>query len=164
MDKPLLTNANQTGARPRPRFFSSTVLFVLVGIGALTASQSESASPPQAPQSADGYVGIETCRTCHEGSFNSWKSTAMGKAFLDRPRSQLESRGCESCHGPGRAHVEGGGNLNSIIRFAKNENRPAEELNAACLQCHEKSGRLFWQGSTHESRGVPSRSTIGRTK
>ncbi len=106
------------------------------------------------PQTTDEYTGNEACKTCHEESFNKWIKTAMGKAFTNHPKTPLESRGCESCHGPGRAHVEGGGDLTKIIRFSKNEDRAPAEINGQCIVCHQKGARLFWQGSTHESRGV----------
>ncbi|MBI3940959.1 MAG: DmsE family decaheme c-type cytochrome [Acidobacteria bacterium] len=119
-------------------------------------STGSAAGAAQASQAQDEsqYVGSEACKTCHEPSFQSWKDTAMGKAFLDHPQSPLERRGCESCHGPGRAHVEGGGGSATIIGFGKTSGQPAQELNARCLQCHEKGMRLFWKGSTHESRGL----------
>ena len=83
------------------------------------------------------YVGSETCRTCHvlgglapKGDFQSWKDTAMGRAFLDHPKTPLEARGCEACHGPGRAHVEGGGDITAILRFGEKSNLSAQEQNA----------------------------------
>ncbi len=78
----------------------------------------------------------------------------MGKAFLRHSKSDLERKGCEACHGPGRAHAEAGGDLHSILRFGKKSSQSAEEQNAACLQCHTKGGRMFWQGSTHQRRGL----------
>lgn len=117
---------------------------------------SQAAGSAQRPQAADDaqYLGSETCRTCHASSFDRWKNTAMGRAFLEHSKTPLEARGCESCHGPGRAHVEGGGDVTAIVRFGKNSPLPAQEQNAPCLACHEKGARLFWQGSTHESRGL----------
>lgn len=125
-------------------------------VAMLTATASKAAGPTpgsQAPGQSE-YVGSETCRNCHEGSFQSWKNTAMGRAFLDHPQTDIERRGCEACHGPGRAHVEGGGAIEAILRFDKKSNLSAQELNAQCLQCHEKGARMFWKGSTHELRGV----------
>jgi DmsE family decaheme c-type cytochrome len=113
--------------------------------------------PPQSGAqggAASDYVGSEACQTCHEASYQNWKGTAMGRAFLDHPKTDLERQGCESCHGPGRAHVEGGGDLTAIIRFGKSAPQSAVEQNEQCLQCHEKGGRIFWQGSIHESRGL----------
>ncbi len=123
------------------------VVFALSGTG-------ETAAIPAAGLQADNdYVGSQVCKTCHEDSSNKWLKTTMGRAFTDHPKTALEGKGCESCHGPGRAHAEGGG-LKAIIRFSKDEQRPAHEINGQCIACHQKGARLFWQGSTHESRGV----------
>ena len=78
----------------------------------------------------------------------------MGKVLLSAPRDSAESRGCEACHGPARAHVESGGSKESIIRFGKASDLSVEAQNEQCLQCHEKGMRLFWRGSPHESRGL----------
>jgi DmsE family decaheme c-type cytochrome len=108
------------------------------------------------PQAADDpqYVGSEACKACHRNQYEKFTHTRMGKVLLNAPRTPLEAKGCEACHGPARAHVENGGSLEAIVRFGKSSNRSAEEQNLQCLQCHEKGMRLFWQGSPHESRGL----------
>jgi DmsE family decaheme c-type cytochrome len=40
---------------------------------------------------------------------------------------------CESCHGPGKAHVEGGGDVTKIKRFDKLSTKQIDET---CLGCH----------------------------
>jgi DmsE family decaheme c-type cytochrome len=148
MDEGWLSHANKRKAG----LLRCVVLPIVFVVLSTSPSLAYGVAGPQQP--GDEYVGTEVCRACHEASFNKWKSTAMGKAFMDHPRTPLEAQGCESCHGPGRAHVEAGGDLAAIIRFDKKSDRSVEELNGQCLQCHEKGARLFWQGSTHESRGV----------
>ena len=94
-------------------------------------------SPPASPQKgSDGgdgdYVGSETCIACHADEERRFKDTVMGKAMA-HPRTPEEARGCESCHGPGRAHVEAGGGKDTIpIRFGKDSPNSAAEQNAAC--------------------------------
>ena len=52
------------------------------------------------------------------------------------------------------AHT-GGRSLGGIISFRANDpGRRVEDNNAVCLGCHERGGRNYWSGSTHESRGV----------
>ncbi len=109
-------------------------------------------SPAGQPQSQ--YAGSEACVACHKESYDQFKQTRMGKIFLTSPRNSLEAAGCETCHGPGRAHVESGGDVNSIIILGKKSSSPSETQNSRCLQCHEKGMRLFWRGSPHESRGL----------
>ena len=101
-----------------------------------------------------GYVGAETCVTCHEEQGNRFNHTIMGTAFA-QPRTAQEKLGCESCHGPGKAHVDAGGGKETIpLRFAKDAPETAERKNAACLTCHDKGNRKFWTGSPHQSRGI----------
>jgi DmsE family decaheme c-type cytochrome len=116
------------------------------------------------------YVGSTACQGCHEQGYRRFATTKMGKILLEAPRNDTESRGCESCHGPGREHMEaevasdaaraagtpstGPKGSEFIIRFGKNAPLPIGEQSARCLQCHEKGQRLFWKGSNHESRGL----------
>lgn len=107
------------------------------------------------PTGVDGdYVGSETCITCHEDEERRFKNTIMGK-IMAHPRNSLEAKGCESCHGPGRAHVEAGGGKDTIpIRFGKDSPNSVAEQNAVCEECHSRGLHQFWKGSPHESRGL----------
>ena len=144
------------GSRKEARERLPFCLWIVIVFSLLSTFATKAAGPVQNPQAADDprYLGSEICGTCHVDSMQSWKNTAMGRAFLDHPKTPLEARGCETCHGPGRAHVEGGGDITAIVRFGKESSLSAQEQNDTCLQCHEKGARMFWQGSTHESRGL----------
>ena len=131
------------------------LLFTLAVTSCVRAQRA--ASPPApTPATAGGYAGSEACKACHEDSFAKLATTKMGRLFLNHPRNELERAACESCHGPGRAHVEAGGGKGAggLITFNKKDPTPVEQRNAVCLQCHQKSARLFWEGSPHESRDV----------
>jgi len=123
---------------------------------AQTAQQQAQSATPAATPPGDEYVGAETCQGCHEEAFNKFSRTRMGRLFLKQARSDKERNACESCHGPGKAHVDAGGGKGKggMITFAKNDPTPVEKRNAMCLSCHTKGARLFWQGSAHESRDV----------
>jgi DmsE family decaheme c-type cytochrome len=112
------------------------------------------ATPPAAVDS--NYVGSETCKGCHEEAFTKFSHTRMGRMFLFQARTEKERAGCEGCHGPGKAHVDAGGGKGKggLITFAKNDPTPVEKRNAICLDCHTKGARIFWKGSSHESRDV----------
>jgi DmsE family decaheme c-type cytochrome len=113
------------------------------------------APPSVGAQEPGGYAGSQVCMTCHPQSAAQFSQTVMGKLFMEHPRNETQKRGCEGCHGPGASHVASGGQDRSgLITFGKKSKNPVAERNAVCLQCHEKAARMFWQGSTHESREV----------
>ena len=96
-----------------------------------------SAAPSQnktvtAPADTSGYVGAETCKTCHEAIYNDWEKTPHWKTTLDT-KGGPSHQGCESCHGPGAAHVAGGGDKTKIFIF---EDHSTKEINDRCLTCH----------------------------
>jgi DmsE family decaheme c-type cytochrome len=104
-----------------------------------------------------GYAGAEACKECHLDVFEKFAKTRMGRLFLKGPRDAKESLACENCHGPGKAHVDAGGGrgVGGLIAFGKKDKTTVEQRNGACLQCHTRDARVFWQGSPHESRDVP---------
>jgi DmsE family decaheme c-type cytochrome len=131
------------------------------------AEQPKAASPAKAKAAAKPakavnpddatYVGSQVCTGCHANQSARFGQTVMGKIFLKNPRNAQEKAGCETCHGPGSAHVAAGGGrgVGGMISFrADDPTRTAEDNNAICLQCHEKGKRTLWRGSTHETRGL----------
>jgi DmsE family decaheme c-type cytochrome len=154
-----------------PRLFISLILVAIVVAGPTsgrTSGQSQ-VSPAPSKESAGGkksvaqsaaptpigdYVGSDTCTTCHEEEGKRFGKTPMGRAFA-HPHTADEKLGCESCHGPGKAHVEAGGTKETIaVRFTPDSKNTVEEKNSACLNCHTKGNQMFWRGSPHESRAM----------
>src|SRR6516165_3881695 len=132
------------------------MLFVLavLFVGFAGTSKITGASAPPARQADSEYAGSETCVICHADQGQHFQNTVMGKAFA-HPKNAKEKLGCEACHGPGKAHIEAGGGKETIpVRFAKDSRNSVEEKNDACLSCHERGNRLFWEGSPHETRNV----------
>jgi DmsE family decaheme c-type cytochrome len=80
----------------------------------------------------EDYVGSETCKDCHAGQFNSFFKTAHSK-LVTLGNQPADKQGCESCHGPGKAHVEAGGDKALIRTFA---NESSKKISETCLQCH----------------------------
>jgi DmsE family decaheme c-type cytochrome len=99
-----------------------------------TRAQGPKASPAaDSKDSAEGqYVGSEVCKTCHEDVYDNWEKTPHWKTTLDT-RGGPSHQGCEGCHGPGSAHVAGGGDVSKIFVF---KNHSAKEINDRCLGCH----------------------------
>ena len=95
-----------------------------------------------------GYVGSETCLTCHAD---------IGKNFPENPHSRLalmhDGKGltCESCHGPGQAHVESGGDPTKVV-FNFNKMSP-QQIDTRCLTCHAGAHPDF-ERSPHAKAGV----------
>src|SRR5262245_32801349 len=103
---------------------------------------------PQAPPAAGAdYVGEDTCLTCH--SDRSYKGTLH--AFAANPRTPAATHGCESCHGPGREHVEGGGDKTKILNPAAVTPQRASEI---CVTCHDRATHELWTGNQHDQRNV----------
>jgi DmsE family decaheme c-type cytochrome len=128
---------------------------IVFGLSSSAPAQqpSASATPAALPP---GYVGPDTCKGCHEEAYNKFSHTRMGRLFLKQARNAKEAAGCEGCHGPGEAHAAAGGGkgVGGMITFAKNDKTPVEKRNEICMSCHTKGARIFWKGSSHESRDV----------
>jgi DmsE family decaheme c-type cytochrome len=98
-------------------------------------------------------VGSKVCLGCHASQAAAFNETLMGRINKKTP-GKFE---CENCHGPGSLHVKAGGGrgVGGIISFRPDDtSRSAEENNAICLGCHQRGDRTYWDGSTHESRGL----------
>lgn len=135
MGKNLAISRNRATAIWLLCLFSAIVFFLL------SPGESQAASSATVPQAQGEYVGSEVCGSCHQESFQSWKDTAMGKAFLDHPQTDSEKRGCEACHGPGRTHAEGGGDVSAILRFGKESKLSAEEkMRSVCNAMKKATG------------------------
>ncbi len=115
-------------------------------------AQQMSGSPPQTsaalPTAAAGrYAANDVCKTCHQ---DVWE-----KHFANTPHSALlkgDQHGCQSCHGPGQAHVDGGGDITKIIRF---ETMSPAQTAAICLKCHQSTLETQnFSKSEHLANGV----------
>jgi DmsE family decaheme c-type cytochrome len=110
----------------------------LLGAAVLSAGAWGAAAPGDKPFSAQAkeaaptdFVGGEVCATCHD---------EVAKKFADNPHTKMalmhnNAAGvtCENCHGAGKAHVDGGGDITKIFNPAK---ATTKEVDAKCLGCH----------------------------
>ena len=117
------------------------------GAGGVEAASAVQAAPAQPGAPSAGFVGDDTCLACHEDQNAGYADTVHGRAA--HPRSPKAAQGCESCHGPGAAHIEDPAVPGSIRRF--DEVAPAE-ASGACLACHSRDSHALWQGSAHDVR------------
>lgn len=97
------------------------------------------------------FVGSQQCEACHDAISKNF-ATSPHALTLQKTGVTPDARGCESCHGPGSAHIEGGGDKTKIFRFA---DASPERINARCLTCHEANvnQRQFLR-SEHGQNGV----------
>jgi DmsE family decaheme c-type cytochrome len=112
-------------------------LLLLLGASFLGASamaapdKGAKPSTAQAAKAAPGdFVGSETCATCHEETAKKFSTNPHSKLALEHGKSGAT---CESCHGAGKAHVDGGGDTTKIFNPAK---ASAQEVDKTCLTCH----------------------------
>ncbi|HKV26312.1 MAG TPA: DmsE family decaheme c-type cytochrome [Candidatus Acidoferrum sp.] len=133
--------------RPRIVYLIGLVLFFVAAVVSF-AGQPKEKTPKKAqdqdqktyvrPTDPNLYVGAETCKTCHEdmpvkGFFKTFEDSPHYVTTLDKKKGP-EWHGCEACHGPGKAHVEGGGDVSKIFTFKK---ASAKEISERCLGCHQ---------------------------
>jgi len=121
-------------------------VFLMLMLGASVLCATASGAPPAKGKAVDtqtkaassgDFVGGETCATCHE---------EVGKKFADNPHTKMAqmhgSNGatCENCHGAGKAHVDGGGDVTKIFNPAKHS---MKEVDEKCLSCHASAHPNF---------------------
>jgi len=128
------------------------VLFCgVVGTRSVHASpvpQSQVATPsPKPATSPSGYAGADTCAICHQAEVNAFPNDPHSKLALEHNGKGVT---CESCHGPGQAHVESGGVANKIFQFSKATPKQVEEK---CLSCHAGEHPNF-ERTAHGDAGV----------
>ncbi|MDR3749758.1 MAG: DmsE family decaheme c-type cytochrome [Acidobacteriota bacterium] len=110
---------------------------IACGILSAGAARPQAGSPPTqssavTPLPTGGqYADNNICQTCHQEVWD--------RHFANTPHSALlkgEQHGCQSCHGPGQAHVDGGGDVTKITRF---ETLTPAQTAAICTKCHQSS-------------------------
>jgi DmsE family decaheme c-type cytochrome len=150
------------GAVPGRRTGLRAVLMLLLGAGILCAGAWGAQTPggvPPAPQAKNAtpadYVGAETCTSCHEEVAKEFQTNPHNRMTLEDRSAWGAKAGrpgitCENCHGPGRAHVEGGGDKTKIFNPAK---AAAKDVDARCLGCHAAAHPNFLR-SPHAKANV----------
>lgn len=103
-------------------------LFSLVLLGLSPSPQTQTERQEQAIQ-RDPFVGNQMCLRCHEEVSEAMKGGAHELQGEDAPPAQ----GCQSCHGPGRAHVQSPEEQSFHPRFTGLDD---EKQEAVCSGCH----------------------------
>jgi DmsE family decaheme c-type cytochrome len=105
---------------------------------------------PAGAPAQQAQTTMQDCAACHD---------EIAKAFLKNPHEALEkspaykvANPCESCHGPGRAHIDAGGDKTKIRTF---KGKAYQEYNQWCLDCHKKSQHVNgFATSQHGKQGL----------
>ena len=114
----------------------------------------------QAPEGkASDYVGQETCAGCHANEAKQFGKTVHARA---EKAGAKYGTGCESCHGPGKAHadaqMEAAGDAAKIEAGKKlifSFHGKPEENAGRCMTCHSTSkDQELFNHSEHKLQGV----------
>lgn len=127
------------GKARKPGVTTAALLVLLVlaltTAGARSRPAQEPAKEKPTPPPPAEYIGSEACGACHEAA----------RAVALQFHNQLEvnkrfgwvGRGCEGCHGPGKAHAESADKA-LILSF---KDAAATQVSKACLKCHGQALR-----------------------
>lgn len=96
------------------------------------------------------YAGAGVCKSCHVDTAEHYSYTLHSAVFELNPRTELEQRNCEACHGPGSIHIRNPTAPDSIIGFDMDAVADTELRNEQCLNCHSGGERIQWHGSMHD--------------
>lgn len=109
---------------------------------------------PDAPGPDAQVLGSSFCSTpaCH-GSLADASAQVRHTHWTSDPKYK-DAAGCEVCHGPGSDHV-GDEAKRKIFRFTVQSKENAARVNAACLQCHERTlQQPHYTSSAHGRAGL----------
>lgn len=132
----------------RPAAFLCVFIVLLALSGIALASPKEKGKDTPVPEAVDQsqFVGSDQCMSCHE---------VVGKSVEQGPHWKAKTahaQSCETCHGPGKAHIEGGGDKSKIFTF---ENLKPNQVAERCLTCHQNNqDHQFFQSSVHNRANV----------
>ena len=123
---------------------SGAIIWLLAAGTAAAGQGRQAAGAPAA-----GYVGQDTCLTCHADMGKVYGVTPHGRA--QNPRAPAAQHGCESCHGPGKAHADAGGDQTKIKSF---KTLSPEQISDTCDTCHNRGAHADWAGSVHDRHNL----------
>lgn len=137
------------------RFRTACVALAIICLCATAAvflqprSLAAEGQPTTTAQEQPTYVGTQTCAGCHKDVYQKWLLTPHRRT-LEAGRKPEQS-GCEACHGPGSAHVAGGGDTTKIINPMKIDSRAVADT---CLKCHKQEQVMHFRTGPHAAAKV----------
>ena len=141
--KPLLLNGKLPKRLLKGLALTAGVIAILLVVISCRSVNRSVVMLPDVPGAK--YIGSKECEQCHDKIYRDF-ATADHARLLAEGANALNA-GCESCHGPGSAHSESGGEVKPPFSFAAG--RPAANSYGArvivdpprsketvCFQCH----------------------------
>lgn len=134
--------------RSRYPVYLALLICMILGIGEASSAHAQGKNMLSADVSKakpEDFAGAKRCAMCH-------REEALGLGNTPHAKLALEHGGkgvtCESCHGPGKEHVESGGDATKIFSFTKST---ATEVEARCLTCHRGDHASFERSAHAEA-------------
>lgn len=124
----------------------SAALLMLTLAASNRISAQDPAKAPDAPQAK--FVGQAACAACHTDKVEAFGKTFHGRKALSQ--SKL-ANACESCHGAGGDHIDGGGDVTKIKNPAK---MTASQVSETCFSCHKDKSLMMWKTGAHANNEV----------
>ena len=102
-----------------------------------TTTGSQGALAASGTAQGAGYVGTEVCVDCHQDRYDDYRSSI----HYQTKTGDWPVTGCESCHGPGEAHVDDPEEARVI--FDSQKLASATDRAGQCLDCHASEATNF---------------------
>src|SRR5436305_11354724 len=107
-------------------------LLLLLGLGLPAVAQTPPETPPATPAAKPEEAALPACGDCHADQAKSFGANAHARGKVKK--GEVPSALCETCHGDGKAHIEGGGDKEKIYKPAG-----LAGSDKTCLACHDVS-------------------------
>jgi predicted CXXCH cytochrome family protein len=103
--------------------------------------------------SAGAYAagGAQQCLSCHDfGPQAPVHAVLSGSHGIAGEASEMAGRrGCEDCHGPGKAHSEAPMTAAPAVSFGPRWSSTSNQQDSQCLACHEDNVAQNWRHALH---------------
>jgi DmsE family decaheme c-type cytochrome len=138
---------------PEAKFIRAFVLILFalcLAVSQPAHARQEKSTGATRPSDPNLYAGTETCVTCHDEIGAIHEKSPHRKTELSKAGPGF--KGCEGCHGPGKAHAESGGDTGKIVSF---KSLSRAESTKVCLDCHgQKESHAEFLRSQHGRNGI----------
>jgi predicted CXXCH cytochrome family protein len=122
---------------------AAVVALVVSGTNSCTTTNRTFVAPPQIAGAQ--FVGSQACGDCHTDIAESFHGATH--SVLQAAGENAQEIGCESCHGAGSLHIEGGGDASKIVNPSGTPQ--------VCFNCHLHTRGQFALPHAHPVSGGP---------